>query len=701
MSSKLDIQKLTYDLGLKPFRFTLSEASEGVKVLYHSPDGWADAETTYTRHKTYHSVLRSASTKELTFYKEGMLFLKNCYENSGIDCNATMAVEKLNKTTQTYESYPAAGKFDFSTYQVNEVSVKIQMIDTSFKEKVINRATTEVDILKRTSIEGFEVAAFTVDEVTFPDTSVNFTSSYVETVTPPATKDETTSPHVVPMLLLASTFAGSQSQTPAQTPLATTGAFFFEATQARVITVTGTTVGQQFGSGTVNFYLIVFNSSGDEILSTLLKHYPGANSAINFDYNEVVTLASGDSIMMRCVFGGTKIEYISIDHEVDEVYTGTPEITVTAYPYYEAYLRTCQLISDLDNPFKSDFFGRTDTPLTTYGSDGDGSLGFVTKGLYLRKESDTNPTIPVKLQELFETHNDIFRLGLGVESSKVVVEEIDYFFNDTVVLDISDQLREEDIEKHVMPEMFYKSVEFGYSKAEYDNNAGLFEFNTKNSWTTIIKSVFNDLKKIVKYRADGQGIRLELLAPYSVDDDGDSDYDPTKDVKGDSDIFLIDALRDGATDFIVRTNQGFDYIGGSVYAASSFNVWYSPARCLRRWGANVKAGLTKALNSYLRWVASEKNTTLESRLSTETLTVVENADICVDDLNANRWLNEKYIVSAPLTTAQLNAFDASPNGLVKLSDTKYGWVLSLKTKNKDGMSEIELLRYNADEVIPT
>jgi len=107
------------------------------------------------------------------------------------------------------------------------------------------------------------------------------------------------------------------------------------------------------------------------------------------------------------------------------------------------------------------------------------------------------------------------------------------------------------------------------------------------------------------------------------------------------------------------------------------------------------------LNSYLRWQSADKNTTLESRLSTETDTVVENDDILVDDLTDCRWYNEKYIVKAPITVAQLNAVDAAPNGLVKLSDTQYGWIISMKTSNKDGMAEFELLRCNTNVVTPS
>ena len=102
MSTKLQLQNLTYNKGLKPFEFTLSEPSQGVLVLHHAPDGWADAETTYIRHSDYNSVLRNTSTKELTFYKEGRDFIKNVYENSGIDANIPLTIKKLDKTKKQH-----------------------------------------------------------------------------------------------------------------------------------------------------------------------------------------------------------------------------------------------------------------------------------------------------------------------------------------------------------------------------------------------------------------------------------------------------------------------------------------------------------------------------------------------------------------------------------------------------------------------
>jgi len=308
---------------------------------------------------------------------------------------------------------------------------------------------------------------------------------------------------------------------------------------------------------------------------------------------------------------------------------------------------------------------------------------------------NNSTTIPLKLKDFFLAKSAQFRLGLGVQTiiteddppltvQQVRIEELDYFFDDTVILDLSGKLREQDIEKSVIPERFYKSAIMGYNKFDYDNDAGVLEFNTKSSWTTVIGAVFTELMKVIAYRADGQGMRLIMNAQTATD------YDATKDVKGDSDIFMIDLVRGGGG-FIARTNEGFDYIGGAVYADSSFNVRWSPARIMRKWGANIKAGLLHRLNSWVSWQTSDKNTTLESQLTGEGI-VVENADVRVQDLEEPRMLAESYKINVPLTNDELNAIDANPNGLIKLAGGKHGWMLDVKYSIGKGMAEMVLIR---------
>jgi hypothetical protein len=426
-----------------------------------------------------------------------------------------------------------------------------------------------------------------------------------------------------------------------------------------------------------------------------------ADFVITFEEN--ITVLTGQSVILQAEISPAsityKFQYDSLPFRVDETFDGTPAHTTYGFQYYEAFLRLCQKITSQANPFYSDFFGRTDTPLTTYASDGE--IGFVLRGIFLRITSGlaTGGDYPlaISLRDLFTSLANVYGLGMGVESmlgvDKVRVEPIEHFFNETVVLDLSDRIREANIAKNCKAEWFFKEVASGYQKYEYDQVEGLFEYNTKAIFST---PLINDpkLDLTVKYRADNKGLRLILKAPEG------GDYDATKDYKGDDDVFLLDAFNDSGT-YTASMAEDFSIVSGTIYADRSFNLKLTPVRNLLRNGFYLKAGLLYNIADYLRWQKSDKNTKLATQLTTEIALVRENADIQVDDLDDCRWINDEYTVEAYLTPAEKLAIDANMNGLVKLSTTKYGWIMDLKTKNQDGKATFKLLRANLNVITPS
>jgi len=686
LSSQLNIQQKNAFAGKKEYRFFLQNPSFG-RIEVMQPDGWADGETTYSRHKIYKSVLRSVSTNELTFYKKGKEFLQNVYEAEGIDAECLMTVTKLNKSTNNYDSYPSAGKIDFSTYIIDEIGAKVGTVDDNFHEKTINRDSTELNLFNTKSIDGYEIALAIEQSVVFPDTNIINDANWDESGI-----SVTDIIHIVPLLIDASTFP-SEARTPTTGSAnidKKTGAYFQSATRYYILTLAGTIDYTAIGSPDLSWEIVHLNSADVVQSRTGIGTVSGAGIG-TVNYSIILTLATGDSVNMQGTrSGGTSVRYGGGAHTINETYIGSPAQTSKSFPYYEAFLRLSQLIHGKENPFYSEYFGRTDTPLTIYAADGE--LGHLIKGIYIRIGTGTEEyPLPLSFKGLFESLSSIFNLGMGIETiggeQKIRIENIDYFFNSTIVLDISERIRTQDIQKSVIPERFYKSLSFGFNKFTYEEQYGMLEFNTKSTWSTVIKSVFNELKKIGKYRADSQGMRTLLNFASSAD------YEPTKDVKGDDDIFLIDIVRDGS-DFLARTNEGFDYIGGSVYGGQSFNLNYTPARSLRRWGEFISGFLRKKENTYLNWQNSDKNTTLVTRLATEIVNVIENADILVNDLGTPLLINEKYTLEVPLTTAELNLIDSDPNQLIKIDSDKYGWILEMKTKNKGGMTNLELIRFN-------
>lgn len=702
MSSVLDLIKRQFNRGKKTFRVTLSEPSKGSLLLTTIPDGWIDAETTYTRSEVYGSVLRNVSTKELTFYKEGRDFIQSVYESTGIDANITMTVQKLDKTDYLYKDYPAANKLDLSTYQVDEIGVTVQVIDTEFKEKLINRDETEVDILKNESIEGLTLSDFDVNELIMPDTVVDNTGLIHAQGT--YTGDE----YIVIPISSVTQNDFTEIVIPTSTsPIVLGGAFYRNSTAERLLELNGN-LGLNAGVGgtarivSVNISAWTLDSLG------VLKNQYNIETVLKSDFvsdeytvsiSQNISVELGDSIVLYAYITkepapvlDPSIAFLG-DINVLQQNEGNKLTTIKAFPYYEALLKTCQIITDKENCFSSFFFGRPDTPITQYSVEGE--VGFVTKGIMFRASNQENVTIPVKLKDLFESLSAIYRIGLGVENDKVVIEELDYFYDDNVILDLSDIIRQEDIKKEVSPEKFYNTLEFGYNSYDYEEKKGLLEFNTSSSWTTVVKSVPNEFSKVSQYRADGEGMRKILNAVNA------SDYDQSEDVAGDENIFMIKAYSNKG-DYIALTNQGYSDITGDVYADYLYNVDYSPARMLRAWGAEIWASLIpNNISSNVKWQTTKKNNTLSSKKTGEINYVTENADIIpAISLNAPRFINEIYNVQAPISTAELQAVNDNPNGLIKLTDTKFGWIQEMTTTNKDGMAEFILIRCNLDKVTP-
>jgi hypothetical protein len=703
MATQLSILQHNERNDTQYFRFYLQNASRGLIECSVQPDGWADGEVEYARSKEYRAVSRTISVSELTFVKEARDFIRDVYEAGGPIEKITFRVD-YRKPDYTYWTY-YEGKIDLFTYILDEISVKVSVIDTDFKSKVFTRDDVELNLLNTVAIDGEVLTGWDDETVTMPDTSIDRQSDFTDG----SAGFITTTPHLVPMVeAVGSDFTETQGQTYGNALTAANG-FFYNSGADRILNIVGSCDAEAIGDGSPHDYYFglfvrVLNADGSLAADHGLNNntITSDNPSFSLAFDKNITLYTGQS-MLLCgevdpVGASYKFSYTSLVLACNETFEGTPEHSTLGFPYYEAFLRLCQLITGQDNPFYSDFFGRTDTPFTTYASDGE--IGFIVRGIYFRLPGeywDEGFPFAITLKDLFTSMTNAFNLGLAVENiggvDKVRVEAIDYFYDNTVVLDISSRIREEDIEVSCRADSFYKSIETGYNKFEYLAVEGLFEYNTKAIFTT---SLINDKKLDLKsvFRADNQGMRTILKAPE------DPDYEPSEDQKGDDEYFIVDALRSGGG-FLARTDEGFTTVGGTIYADLSFNLLLTPARNLLRNGKQIKAGLLHSLTTYLKWQTSDKNTSLYTQLSTESAPLYENADILVDDLDDCRWKNETYKVSAYLTPAEKLLIDANMNGLIKLSATKYGWIDNLKTKNKDGKAEFQLIACNLDVVTPS
>ena len=690
---------LSYNRGLKEFRFWLNNTGEGNVELEFTPDGWKETKIpSYERNSIYKGVIRKTTAVTLTFVKDGRDYIRDVYNSEGIDGEITFTVKRLDVSTFTYNDY-YEGLIDLSTLKIDDIGADVQVIDNSFTEKFKNREDLKVNWYDRNSIEDYGIAAFTteVPVITFPAYNIVAEAVFENGYVNPYSAD-----HIVPVKLQSSEF--DETQTPTDVIDDKAGAYFYESDQNRIIVVTGKvkgtiTVGTQTYIN-IKLYAIVLALNGSQVSKTQVESATASLSdTLNFDFdlNHTVTPQTDESVLLQAEITCTETYsciYSNVDMIIKETLSTIAEQERRAFPVYEAFLRTAQIITDSANPFYSIFFGRTDTPLTpTYGSDG--HLAHVTKGRFIRGDTSSNMIMPLSMKGMFLAHSNILNLGLGIEEisgvDKIRIEELAYFFDDNVVLDLSTRINENSIGKEVLPDWHYNEVQVGFKSFAYEEAGGLYEYNTKTIYSTVLKSIKNVLKIVSDYRGDTMGINK--LRKTGITDN------PSEDVSGDEDLFVLKSVRDSG-DWLVETDEAFDSVTGGVDANQSYNLQYTPARNVQRHGMNIRAGLENQLNTNLKFLSKEKNTTLVTKLTADASSLAEDADFEITDLDEPLWIPEAYVCEVPFDGNDIATIEANLKGLIKLSSTKYGWILSIQPSTDSRKAELKLLRCNTDYVTP-
>ena len=719
MTRQTDLLNLNENADNKKYKFLVVRSGGGIiPIVYqlkYAPDGWKD-EITFERNEKYKGVFRTYSSNEIKFPKDGRDHLKDIYESKGVSEIAELYVYKWDNESFEF-ILTFVGKIDFSTYTVDELFVSVQVLDNSFTEKVKNRENIEVDLITTKTINGSVMPDFAVanTNLTFPTLQITSQANWVREALSQTTFSSgvplgPTNPNYFAMPLTFSQIAEAQSITPPWV-----GAQYFingasDDFTARLTVKLKAKLYNLTGGNATSYGIILTVSGADGGDVVIASNATYGTSEVTLDVDAVQMLAVSSGAQLSLHFTLTRnpeycsgcIRYLDvwgIDIKFEYYVSTLSQHFITALPYYEALLRNIQKITNQYDCFYSDFFGRTDSEIIAYGSDG--QLGHLTKGTLIRYLDNTlDVNFPVTLESLFKSLSSLFNLGLGVETftgtKKVRVEELSYFFDDTIVLDLSDRISEQLIGKEVLPEWHYAQIKTGYTKVMNEFKGAIFEYNAKQTYATEIDSltpINNTLDIVSKFRADTNGIivlREEYLSLNS------------KDVKGDDDIFSIDTVRDplGDSEFRARTDEDFILIDGTIDSDQYYNYFYTPKRCMLRHGMNIRAGLERNLNSYITFQTTDKMVDLTTQLNTEAIPVVEGTDERVNDLTEPMWWAEAYTVEeCPFYLSDLVLLEANPRGIIKLADDKFGWVLEIKTRADDKAS-LKLLRVNTDYVTP-
>jgi hypothetical protein len=403
--------------------------------------------------------------------------------------------------------------------------------------------------------------------------------------------------------------------------------------------------------------------------------------------NTSVIIGSGSSVV-----GYASIWNPFLEPVVDGMKTTLFVTGLTTYPassasgvlVQEAFERVLAKNLSTSNRFKSSYYGRTDRG---YAADGLGSLRSIHSGKCIRGFDVIENPIFSNFKELFESLQAIDGIGVGIEKidgvEKVVVEKINYFYNNTRSVRIPFV---RDIEKEVADEYYYNELGFTYPNwsNEFINN--LDEFNAPREFTLPITQVKKKLTLISTLIASGYTIefvrRDSVLLSSSRDNDRDSNN------------FIIQLIRN-MSGYEPERNAGIG-LSNVIDPSSVYNARLSPMRSILRNGSLIRSGLHKRDDQQITLAFGEANTRFKS---TETggVQVSENA-MPVASLDKPIWIPEYYKFKAPLSQAQIDAIEANIYGYVEFAvddrSWKKGYLLELSPDSKSDLTNFKLLKAN-------
>jgi hypothetical protein len=731
------------------YRFYLYHQERGY-VRIKDPVGWDSMGKTMKRFgmdnaigQKWHGIFQDFTAQKLQFIKDAKAFLQYYYERDGVEALVHCKVERRNATTRKFEPY-YEGKVNFTTYKITTIAVEVNLENTGFLQKLKNRMDVKVNLESLVSQGGRAITPFekeTVDVEMHSKTIVLSAKSVREEASFTDSNPGTFTVNYLPALVDSInenvgelfTFPDQFDNSDFEDDLKFTFRPKFRGTlralkkwkfkyRFRLISPSGTPAStvnvrayaklvqrKVLSGGGLEDHTLLFEAFNEDLIWPACSGPPEAECIENFDtgwINVLYNLTGIDTdindefyVYFKFVTDAAVIDPevqfdLTADNYVNfEIATEFPATTSKTILIHEAWTRVLQSITDTADPFRSEYFGRTDSEPVTYDADGGGSLRAYTNGNQLRL---LDLPIYCSLKDLIEATAAIDGIGIGIEKTngveRVRVEPMTYFYKATRTLRL-DYVK--DIEKEVLDQLYFNQLEAGIDKwrTSTGNVNNLDEFVARKEFTlpiTQLKSMLSLKSPIIT-----SGYMIEFARRASAE--------PTKDTDRDNDGYFIVLRRDG-DNLVPAKDEAFTSVTGVISPETAYNLELSPGRCIRRNGRLLRAGLEKYKDQYIKFSFGEANNAMVTQKTGEDA-ITENADILISTLDSPLFLGEVYNIRAKLTSDQLEALnttdpDAAANvfGYIEFSDTsknhKRGYLLEARPAADSNEVNLKLIRAN-------
>lgn len=700
----------------EPYKFQLVSQLNGQTITCDpAPLEWASGTLEMNRDLSVGGVFSTFHLDSLTFIGNGATMLNDLFNAYELNAECTLIVYWWKRSTRSYIEFPSRFDINFNFYEKVKIGrfvfgVRVKAINSSIQTKLDNRSDIDVDLTKLVSIGGVALTDYSglKKGLNYLATDVKNYARLAKT----GNWDLPRKPGVISFTSIPLTIAESDFIEVQNVPYVTQSEplygitplfrnarydYTFSIKYQIIVRVTSDNVNDQW-----EIHLMETEDIGGIIKNTvvvdgndiILGSFGSSPGLFTFENTVDFTISAGHDIKLAIRVANTNnlkatlIQgYVAITQSIAQ----SPEKLTEGFPLYEAMERTCQHILDAQFPIYSEYFGRTDTPYsangTCYASENQLRFAHIQSGLNQRgiNLSDSDYSLAVNFKDLESSIRKLYNTGYSFETIegqlRLRIEEYAFFFQDTLVLDISDRISKYDIQSQVMPELVPVEIKSGFDNFEYLQLNGRSEPNTTNQRTSIMNtSAKFDI--VSKLRGDTKGILDNLSNPI--------DLTGTTDTKGDNDIFIVKTQRDATYDWKPEKAENVVIDNDtSIFKDDLLNRLYTPSRILKRHGNRIKAGMMRYTTSVLRFQKSDKLQTLET--TGEGYSIAENSDILVSSLATPIYKPMKHTVNCSFNFSDLAAIQANPKGYIKFSDTVSGYLLSLKKKNDEAMAEITII----------
>lgn len=605
--------------------------------LQHAPDGWRDVLVKYGRNLRYWGLIREFTTA-MKFRLDGSKILKWIFWNIlAMESICYLGISKLNKALfpDKYETW-YVGDLDFSDFVQGTSEVSINVMEGGPNKYLKAFENTIYDIPVDEDPQAFKIL---FDGMPFTN-SIRYTVIENQRI---AGQTEGAGIHYWLGVAIVQSEGSTEGVLVQDEDFAATTAFpndlWFLHSETKNISVKieGSIPVHCLTNNPLTFLLERINDGDFARNDTWILYETHHDAGEDFTvlFNQIVDIQPTEKLYIRVNAGfesGLDDSFVLFEGTFNVGYDVTFQATKgkAIYPL-RLFQKLIEKITDGKYTGESTLLqGLTD-------------IGVASGQSIRNHEGDDNATvhgsvIRTNLSDFFKSFNRL-GIGLGIRGNVVFIEKWEYFFQDTVILELGV------VDKctfSVAKDIQFNTIKVGQLNQTYDSINGKDEFAVTQQYTTPHTRVVKELDLISPYRSDMYGIELTRLNLYGKD---------TTDNSADNDTFLINIEKVLTGDSFKLNRPVFPDISGLLHPAGAFNILLSPKRALLENWSFIHSMLDKQDMNFVKFQSGEKNSELIAG------GIIEKANVQIGD---NTLPNKKilpyymkFTTSVPLDLQEL------------------------------------------------